>query len=379
MSIDNKRISEILQRKKEIASEIDKISDVSILQQRSKELDDLNVEHDMIQQRAAVVEKASAFPSDSTRKIDKIAEREQRARDLMQSRSVTLESKTVVVPKHVSSDIKPTFNQISSIIDLVDTKYFPNGESYTQSFVKNIPEAGVTAEGKPYKDVEPEFDSVDIVKATVTAYAENPKQVSVLPLADYEKEIMDSVTKSMRMYITREIIRGAGGVNKLTGIFNAPEKVIPKESDISISAIDEDTLDTIIFSYGGDEDVEGVAALILSKTDLMNFSKVRDKNKQKVYNIELAGNTGYINKIPFVINSACGVLSNAATAAETYCMAYGNLENYQLAVFSDIKVERSTDYKFKEGVIAHRGDVYIGGNVAKWKGFVRVKKAGGAG
>lgn len=379
MATDTKRTAEIIQRKKEIEEEVKTLADLNVLESRSKELDDLNAEYDTLQKKADILERAASAPAGTAHKADKVAYREQRAKDLISNRSVTLESKTVVMPKHVSSDIKPTFNQISSIIDLVDTKYFPNGESYTQSFLKNISEAGVTAEGKPYTDVAPEFDYVDIVKANVTAYAENSKQVSVLPLADYDKEIMDSVTKSLRMYISREIIRGSGGVNKLTGIFNAPEKIIPKESDISIEAIDEDTLDKIIFAYGGEEDVEGTAALMLSKTDLMRFSLVRDKNKQKVYTIELSGNTGYINKIPFIINSACGALSKAETAADTYCMAYGNLENYQLAVFSDIKVERSTEFKFKEGIIAHRGDVYIGGNVAKWKGFVRVKKAGGAG
>ena len=55
-------------------------------------------------------------------------------------------------------------------------------------------------------------------------------------------------------------------------------------------------------------------------------------------------------------------------------MAYGNLKNYQLAVFSDIDVKRSDDYKFKEGMIAHKGVVFVGGNVVSYKGFVRVKK-----
>ena len=55
-------------------------------------------------------------------------------------------------------------------------------------------------------------------------------------------------------------------------------------------------------------------------------------------------------------------------------MAYGPLSNYELPVFSDIDIQRSTHYKFKQGQIAHRGDVFAGGNVAAYNGFLRVKK-----
>ena len=56
-------------------------------------------------------------------------------------------------------------------------------------------------------------------------------------------------------------------------------------------------------------------------------------------------------------------------------MAYGNLKNYQLTIFSDIDVKRSTDYKFKEGMIANRGVVFAGGNVVSYNGFLRIKKS----
>ena len=55
-------------------------------------------------------------------------------------------------------------------------------------------------------------------------------------------------------------------------------------------------------------------------------------------------------------------------------MAYGSLSNYEIALFSDLEVKQSTDYKFKEGQIAHRGSVFAGGNVVAHNGFVRVKK-----
>ena len=55
-------------------------------------------------------------------------------------------------------------------------------------------------------------------------------------------------------------------------------------------------------------------------------------------------------------------------------MAYGILLNYEMPVFSDIDVEMSTDYKFGQGMVAYAGDIDAGGNVAAYKGFLRVKK-----
>lgn len=86
------------------------------------------------------------------------------------------------------------------------------------------------------------------------------------------------------------------------------------------------------------------------------------------------GNTGTIDGVPYIINSACKAITAATTAADEYAMAYGPLSNYELPVFSDIDIQRSTHYKFKQGQIAHRGDVFAGGNVAAYNGFLRVKK-----
>ena len=93
-----------------------------------------------------------------------------------------------------------------------------------------------------------------------------------------------------------------------------------------------------------------------------------------MYTVTNHGNTGTIDGVPYIINSACPALSASATAANTKCMAYGPYQNYELAIFSDLDVQHSTDYKFKEGQIAHKAEIYAGGNVAVWNGFLRVKK-----
>src|SRR5690606_27005064 len=128
------------------------------------------------------------------------------------------------------------------------------------------------------------------------------------------------------------------------------------------------------YSFGGEEDVEDVAVLILNKKDLKAFAMLRDSQDRKVYEVVNRGNTGTINGVPFIINSACAAISDPNTPAGAFCMAYGPLSNYTLAIFSDVEVQRSTDYKFKQGMIAHKGSVFVGGNVTAKNGFLRIKK-----
>ncbi len=110
------------------------------------------------------------------------------------------------------------------------------------------------------------------------------------------------------------------------------------------------------------------------------FFIVFNKNNERVgvlsvYDIQLNGNGGTISGVPFIINKACKSLTAANTAAGDYCMAYGNLSNYQLVEFSPMEVKSSGDYKFREGMTAYRGVCFFGGNVVKHNGFLRVKKA----
>ena len=48
-------------------------------------------------------------------------------------------------------------------------------------------------------------------------------------------------------------------------------------------------------------------------------------------------------------------------------------EEMEVAVFSDIDAQKSTEYKFKQGQIAYKASVFMGGNVVARNGFIRVK------
>jgi HK97 family phage major capsid protein len=94
-----------------------------------------------------------------------------------------------------------------------------------------------------------------------------------------------------------------------------------------------------------------------------------------VYTIKNHGNTGTIDEVPFIINSACGEVGGTAGA---YAMAYGPLSNYEVAIFGDIDARKSEHYKFKQGQVAYRADVFMGGNVVAKNGFIRVKNPAAA-
>lgn len=296
--------------------------------------------------------------------------------------AITTTDGSVVIPQHTSPDIMPTFNNVSSLIDRVKTVPLPGGESYKRPFVESYGDgAGSTNEGADYNLSEPNFGYAEIVREKITAYAEEPEEMVKLPDADYDGVVEESVTRAIKRYASRQILIGPGGTGKFRGIFYNPaeedEQIIDPATDITtITAITETTLDEIIYSYGGDEEVEDVAVLILNKKDLKKFAMLRDKQGRKVYTIKNHGNTGTIDEVPYIINSAC---TEVGGTAEAYCMAYGPLSNYEVAVFSDIDARKSEHYKFKQGQIAYRADVFMGGNVVAKNGFIRVKNPAAAG
>lgn len=297
------------------------------------------------------------------------------------SRSITVDTAGLVIPSQASNTLNPKFNEVSSIVDLVHVVSMNGGETYTKGFSKPMSsDADYTTDGAQHKSTEPVNDYVTIAKTFLTSYAEISKQASKLSNIDYQAQLGLTVRDALRKKMARQIMVGDGAAGHFTGIFNAPANVIPADSDLSISKIDADTLDKIVFGYGGDEDVEASAYLILSKADLAAFAAIRATDGKRLYKIVTNGNTGTISSedsfsVNYVLNSICPALTASATAAGTYCMAYGILQYYEMPLFSDITVEMSTDYKFGEGMVAYSGEAYSGGNVASYKGFTRIKKA----
>lgn len=298
--------------------------------------------------------------------------------EIPEFRAVTIAESNIISPTQYSNTLNDTFNQVSSTIDLVNPVPLMGGEAYQKGFITGYGEGDYTEEGGEYEETEATWDYVSINKAKITAYTEVSEETLKLPSVDYQSVIKKNITIAVRKKISKQILAGAGGSNALVGIFKAPANVIPLDSDVSISEIDADTLDKVVFGYGGDEDVEGAGYLMLSKKDLAKFASIRTVNGEKLYKITLNGNTGTISsddsfKVPFVINSACKSIDEASSG--DYCMAYGMVSTYEMPIFSALTVQESTDFKFKTGQIAYKGSIWAGGNVASFKGFIRVKKS----
>jgi len=385
------RLQEIEARKKEIRTLLESGQECD-LDALEKELRELDKEKEQIERRKTLLQgiQTSASIEGEQRQLpgaenplkddpqkEARKKREERGKALKENRSVTVGSSSIILPRHDATDIKPTFNEVSSLIDRVNRMPLPGGESFRQPYLVGYGEGGYTTEGSDYTDAEPTFGYATITKSKITAYAEDSEEVLKLPAADYDSVVMNGITVAMRKKITKEILVGDGSTNHLAGIFSTAATAIDPATDLEISGITKDTLDEIIYSFGGDEDVEDIAVLILNKLDLKAFAMLRDAQDRKVYEVVNRGNTGTINGVPFIINSACKAISDPSTTAGAYCMAYGPLSNYTLAIFSDAEVMRSTDFKFKQGMIAHKGSIFVGGNVTAKNGFLRIKKDDG--
>ncbi len=303
--------------------------------------------------------------------------------DELQLRALTVASGNLVAPTVTSPVVGEGFNEVSSLVDLVNAPVYPGAESYKKGFIVGYGEGGYTGETEEAKDAEPVFDYVSTGKYRITAYAEISSAAANLDNPNYQNEVLKAIRIALRKKLARQILIGRGPANEeLTGIFCAAGNVIPADSDLELAHIDENTLDQLVFGYGGDEGIEGGTWLILNKKDLAAFAQIRSTDGKKLYRITIDpnGNTGTISSdesfaVRFVINSACPSLADAEPGQ--YCMAYGKPLGYEMPLFSPLVVERSTDYKFRQGMVAFRGEVFVGGTPAAFKVFKRVKKATG--
>lgn len=407
------KIKEFEQKKAELRKRLENAKDEELeeIRREAEELENVNIEEESenhddqgVDQRSLLrttverLEKRSASLSDvkeiKRNNIDKEEEKRisEKAEELragkaiklstgIEKRAVTVSGSGVLVPARTKREIADSYDKPSSLVDRLNVVPMDGGESYDVPFEKTIGEGGITKEGEAATTAEPTFDHVATNKVKVTAYAEVSEEVEKLPDADYLTRVQQSVTKALKKKIGKMVITGSESDDpkSFNGIYNTPTKVITGNDDVSIASIDADTLNTIVFALGSDEETEDEAILILNKADLEEFAKVKDADGKFTYKITRNKGTGKISyqngsaEVEYVINSACNSLTKASTE-DTKTMIYGALENFELPVFSEIEVKVSDDYKFKEGMKCIKATVMVGGTVSKYNGFVRVLK-----
>ncbi len=296
---------------------------------------------------------------------------ENRKKDLLNKRAITVSKSNLLTPTHQGTTINGKDGEVSTLVDSVATIKLPNGESYEEPYVKTYKEGAITEEGEEYTDTDPEFDYASMDKVKVTAYAELSEEAEKLPAADYVAEVEKACTIAIKKKMNAQMMKGTG-TKSFHGIYDENTKALNADKDIELEEINNTTLDEIVYSYGGDEDTNEEATLILNKKDLKAFAQLRSTDGKKIHEIDRKNHT--IDNIPYIINSNNGVLSDAQTGAGTYCMAYGKLSNYKIPVFDDLTIKRSEDYKFKNGIVSYRAETMAAGNVVASDGFIRVKK-----
>lgn len=334
------------------------------------------VDANNLKKMASFEERGGNKMNEETRKAE-LKAKEERGVALKEGRSITVASSDILLPAYQSSDLATApFRQVSSFVDLTKVRNLQGGESYEAPYVKSYGEGGTTAEGADYTDAETEFGKAQINKVKITAYAEISEELEKLPAADYESEVRKGVEVALKKKLAKEQINGSGENNSFTGIMSTVDgnTAVLTDDDLSISTIDQDTLNNIIFSYGGDEEVEQKGVLVLNKADLLAFSLVKNEIGDHAYKIDLANQT--INTVPYVINSNCKALSSSKTSGGAYTMFYGIPQHYETAIFSPVDIQKSYDYKFKQGMIAYKASVFAGGNTTSYRGFMRIKKGG---
>lgn len=292
----------------------------------------------------------------------------------------------VLIPSHQSSVVAPyPWNEVSSIVDLVETVDLPNGSEYTESFQIETGEGAYTleatkvgenADGK-YAEVETKFDQVTIKRNKITALTYLSEELQSIPEANYADLVESNVSLSIKKKLAKEIMLGDGTSSHFVGLLCAPGSNLNTNTYTDMEKdIDENTIFDITVDFGGTEDVESRQVLVMNKQTLKDFKKIRGTDKRPVYDITITGNT-------FTIDGYRGVFSShikpysTATEGEYWCV-YGDLSKYKVLNFGGETIETSREFKFDQGITAARGKVWSGGGLCGYKGFLRLKKPAAA-
>lgn len=300
-----------------------------------------------------------------------------------ETRAVLLSSGTLIKPTKTSNNINGTFNEVSSIVDMVNVQDCAGMGSYLVPYVVSTPTGGVKGENTAYQSGDTTFAYATIAPCKVTTFSKLSTEVTKLTSADYYAKVKQCALIALRKKVSELIAKGNPSAvpAEITGIINENASAISSTAKIDVSTIDEKTLRKIALSYGGNENVVGNAVLFLNKVDLITFGDVRGSDKKPVYEITPDTNnpnTGIIKdgglSVRYCLNSNLAALSATGTAEDTYCMVYGQPQNYELGLFSNYEIKVSEDFEFEKGMLSVRGEVMIGGNVTHADGFVLVKK-----
>ena len=270
-------------------------------------------------------------------------------------RSVLVSSGNIATPTEVGG-INPTFNGVSSIIDLVKVVNCVGMGSNKVAYQIADATAAAQTEGSAANSSDPTFGFVTITPTSVAVLSAISKQAKRQSPLQYETKVKESAMNGLRKQVAK-IVTDAIVASTLT-------------TAVTVAALNETAIRDIALNYGGAEGVEGEAYLFLNKADLITLGKVRGTNEKKaVFEImpnAANPNTGTIKDGGLVVNYC--INSNLTEGT----LLYGNPKNIELDLFSNYEIAVSEDFYFDKLMDAIRGDVELGADVVAKDGLVKV-------
>lgn len=290
--------------------------------------------------------------------------------------STTLATGTVVAPQGAGTDIHDGFaGQVSTLIDQVNAVSLTGLTSWEEPYVVT----DLEAQGGKVSDVagnarnasDPTFAKAKLAAYEVSVTSFVDRNIGRLSPADYAAKAQSMAMRALRRKINGYIVNGDGQASPdMFGMINA------KNTDGAaiyaalegVTAINENTLNALVFGYGGDEFVGGNGRLLLTKAKLQALGMLRGANeKKRLFEITVDPgnpNTGTIKDggliVPYTIVSAVGDNN----------LIYGDPYNYMLGLFGDYVIRVDESVKAVERMHAILGDILVGGNLTVDKGAV---------
>lgn len=289
------------------------------------------------------------------------------------SNAATVFSGDLVAPTGGSSQINDGHNaQVSGLIDMVRVETFDGLAGWEESYLKEVQTAThgkpATVGGTTRTDSSPAWRKAKLLAHEVQTTAFVDKNIAKLSPAAYAQKAQGYALVALRREINKLIINGDGSDSpEFFGFTNAKNTKGENIFDTSaVKAVDEDALRSLVFGYGGAEELSPNARLILDKVNLDALGKIKigaDDNRS-LFDISLTGNSGTIKSggliVPYTIASAIG----------SKTLAYGDPMSFMLALFGSYTIRVDESVKSVERMIAILGDVLAGGNLVADKGML---------
>ena len=272
-----------------------------------------------------------------------------------ETRAMLVSSGKIATPTGVNDKINELEKTVSSIIDLVDVQDCTGMGANIIAYEFTAPEGGVTVEGETYAEGDTVTDFVETTPKKVTTISYISEETRKLTPLAYEALVRKNAMLALRKKVSGII------VDKIIASALSKQKT-------DITTIDAKILRTLALNYGGEEDVQGNAVLLLNKTTLTALGDIRGTNEKKaVFEITpdtSNPNTGIIKdgglSVKYVLNAKLG----------NNVFVYGQAMKFELDLFGDYEIKVSEDFKFDKGLLAVRGSAMLDGEVTFKDGFI---------